>query len=320
MDEDRLLSKLNVVNTLRWVAAGDEEGLRLDVFLARHLPAFSRRERALLIAHHHVLLNDQPAPKGATLHANDRITARVTTILLPQPTLSLPVVYSDAELVVVNKPAGMPSVAVRHTDTHTVANFLAAHFPETITAGARPLDTGLVHRLDTETSGLLLAARTPYAYAALREQFRDHTVGKDYIAVVEGRLKTKGQITRALAPTGVHGRRMHTVAPGQGQPALTFYAPVEHCVAHTVVRLTIVTGVRHQIRAHLAALGHPIVGDRLYGTQDAQKQQSTRLCLHAETLTICHPITGQTMKFTSPVPEDFSALQRQLRQAARGDS
>jgi 23S rRNA pseudouridine1911/1915/1917 synthase len=95
--------------------------------------------------------------------------------------------------VVVNKPAGMPSVAVRHTDTHTVANFLTAHFPETTMAGARPLDAGLVHRLDMETSGLLLAARTPDAYAALREQFRDRTVGKDYIAVVEGQLKTKGK-------------------------------------------------------------------------------------------------------------------------------
>jgi 23S rRNA pseudouridine1911/1915/1917 synthase len=195
----------------------------------------------------------------------------------------------------------MPSVAVRHIDTHTVANFLTTHFPETTMAGARPLDAGLVHRLDTETSGLLLAARTPDAYAALREQFRDRTVGKDYIAVVEGQLKTKGKITLALAPKGAHGRRMHTNTRCQGQTAITFYTPVEHYPAHTVVRVKILTGVRHQIRAHLASLGHPIVGDSVYGAQNAQGKPSTASASMPETLTFRHPTTGQTMKISAPL-------------------
>ncbi len=203
-----------MVNTLQWTVAGDEETLRLDAFLARHLPTFSRRERAALIANHQVLLNDRPALKGASLHACDRIIAYITTVLAVPCTLPIAVVYTDAALVVVNKPVGAPSVAIRHTDTNTVANFLTAHFPETAKAGARTLDAGLVHRLDTETSGLLLAARTSHAYAALRQQFRDHTVEKEYIAVVEGQLKTKGRIALALAPKIVHGRIIHTVSRG----------------------------------------------------------------------------------------------------------
>jgi 23S rRNA pseudouridine1911/1915/1917 synthase len=204
----------------------------------------------------------------------------------------------------------MPSVALRHTDTQTVANFLIAQFPETAGAGPRPLEAGLVHRLDTDTSGLLLAARTPLAYATLREQFRRRLVKKQYLAIVEGILKREGQISHRLEPTGPRGQRMRVATVGQGQEALTHYIRLEHLLHHTVVRLTIKTGVRHQIRVHLAALGHPIVGDKIYGATD---QHPARLCLHAETLTFCHPATGQDLSYTILPPKDFSAVLDQFR-------
>jgi 23S rRNA pseudouridine1911/1915/1917 synthase len=313
LDEDRSFAELDVEDVLQWEVASDEDALRLDAFLARRLTMLSRRERAALIAERRVLLNNRPAPKGAAVHAHDLVTAHVVIRLAPTPTALIIIVHADADVVVVNKLAGTPSVALRHSDLHTVANFLIGHFPETAAAGPHPLEAGLVHRLDTDTSGLLLAARTPAAYAALREQFRQRTVEKYYLALVEGILAHKGEISLALEPTGPQGRRMHPVAPGQGQPALTLYQPEEQMPAHTLVRVTLVTGVRHQIRAHLAVLGHPIVGDTLYGQAG---QTPSRLCLHAETLSFHHPGTGQKMRLTSPPPEDFTAVLEQVRSLA----
>jgi 23S rRNA pseudouridine1911/1915/1917 synthase len=217
----------------------------------------------------------------------------------------------DTTFVVLDKPAGIPSVALRYTQTDTVANFLTAHFPETAQAGPRPLEAGLVHRLDTDTSGLLLAARTPDAYVALREQFGTRSVRKTYLAIVVGRLPIRGQVTFRLAPAGLGRRSMRVVATEQGQEALTRYTPIEILPAHTLVRLTIPTGVRHQIRVHLAALGYPLVGDVLYGSTQGQGPQ--RLCLHAERLSFHHPITGQEMQFTSPLPRDFSTILQHLQ-------
>ncbi len=313
MDESRPFSQLDVVDLLQWEVTSAEEALRLDAFLARHLMTFSRRERAALIANRQVLLNDRPASKGDIVRAQDKVTAHLSTTLVPEPTLPIAVVYADADLVIVNKPAGIPSAALRHSDQHTVANFLAGHFPETVTAGPRPLEAGLVHRLDTDTSGLLLVARTPAAYATLREQFRAHTVEKVYLALVEGILQTSGQVNLSLAPSGPQGRRMQPVTSGHGQPALTLYTPEEQLGGYTLVRVTLITGVRHQIRVHLAALGHAIVGDPLYGISGTLREQRPRLCLHAEALTFRHPVTGQITRMTGPMPEDFAALLARLR-------
>ncbi len=313
MDENRHLAQLgDVVESLHWTVAAEDEGLRLDAFLARRLTTFSRRERAALIAAQQVQVNGRPAAKGTSLHIHDRVTAQITAEPTPSPSLPIDILYADASLIIVNKPAGIPSVALRHTDTQTVANFLIAHFPDTTLAGPRRLEAGLVHRLDTGTSGVLIAARTPAAYAAVREQFRQRLVGKDYLALVEGQLPTPGCIALPLAPTERHGRRMRVVAPGQGQEALTAYTPVERFSQHTLIHLSIKTGVRHQIRAHLAALGYPIVGDHLYGAAAF----APRLCLHAAALTVRHPATGEVIRHTSDMPKDFSTILAQLRNPA----
>lgn len=264
----------------------------------------------MLIAHRHVLLNGRPSPKGATVHFQDCVTVRTPTFLAPQSDLPVHLIYADDTLVVVSKPAGMPSLALRHSDTGTVANFLIAQFPETITASPRQLEAGLVHRLDTETSGLLIAARTPYAYASLRQQFQEHAVKKEYLALVDGRLAIAGQITFPLIAAEERGHRMRITTPPQGQPALTLYTPLEQLPRHTLVRVSIVTGVRHQIRAHFSAIQHPIVGDGRYGLSTGGIV--ARLCLHAETLRVSHPRTGQDLHLTSPLPEDFLAIHQLL--------
>src|SRR5262249_48072992 len=149
---------------------------RLDVFLRHSLSLLSREEIRDLISSGQVLVNGHPRKRSSRVHTADRISVLARTSLLPNPTLPILVTHLDTTFVVLDKPAGTPSVALRYTQTDTVANFLTAHFPETAQAGPRPLEAGLVHRLDTETSGLLLAARTPDAYVALREQFRMRSV------------------------------------------------------------------------------------------------------------------------------------------------
>ena len=294
---------------VQWVVAANEGAVRLDTFLATRLQPLPRRDIAALIASGQVLLNGRTSKKGLRVHAGDTVTAPVVCSVRPNPALPIAVVYADDTVVVLDKPAGIPSLALRHTETDAVTNFLVARFPETVTVGPRPLESGLVHRLDTPTSGLLLAARTPAAYASLRKQWSARTVEKQYLAVVAGQLQAGGQVSCGLAPAGPRGQRMRVVAPGQGQAARTLYAPVEALPGYTLVRVTLATGVRHQIRAHLAALGHPIVGDTCYGAA----AQTVRLCLHAEALAFLHPTTGQHVRFTSPTPPDFSAFVEHLR-------
>jgi len=296
-----------VADDLQWVVAANEEALRLDTFLAHRLPSLSRREIVELVASGRARLNGHPGKKGTWVHQGDIITAPSAPALAPNPDLPIAVRYVDDAVVVLDKAAGIPSIALRHTETETVANFLVASFSETLTVGPRSLECGLIHRLDTATSGLLLAARTPAAYASLREQFHSRTVEKQYVAVVEGYLRTSGQVTSCLTPSGPRGQFMRT-AP-TGQEAYTAYVPIATSPSRTLVRLTITTGVRHQIRVHLATLGHPIVGDTHYGSPSG----APRLYLHAEALAFTSPATGQRVRCTSPISQDFAALVKHLQ-------
>lgn len=295
-----------MLQTVQWTVAADEDTLRLDSFLITRLPALSRQAIHALIAQGQVLLNGHKSKKGVRIRAGDIITAPAPLPLTANADLSVDVVYVDDAVIVINKPAGAPSVVLRHGETGTVANVLAARFPEIVWAGQTPLESGLAHRLDTATSGLLVAARTPAAYALLRQQFRAQTVEKRYLALVTGRFELTEQAVFHLAPTGPRGRRMRLAASGEGQKASSLYTPLETLPGHTVIQITITTGVRHQIRAHLSEIGHPIVGDSLYG--GAEAEGTLRLCLHAHVLAFAHPTTGQKLRFESPLPQDFLTL------------
>ncbi|HEV8713734.1 MAG TPA: RluA family pseudouridine synthase [Candidatus Binatia bacterium] len=306
------------MDILQWVVAAGEEGLRLDAFLAGHLsslvPSLSRREIAELITARRVRVNGRPSKKGERVCAGDTVTAPAMLPFPANAALPIRVVYAEDTLVVLDKAAGIPSIALRHSETDTVANFLAARFPETVTAGPRPLECGLLQRLDTATSGLLLAARTPDAYASLRRQLHARTVEKQYLAVVEGHLHGSGQVTARLVPSGPRGRHMRVTADGQGQEANTAYVPVAASDRYTLLRITITTGVRHQIRVHLAALGHPIVGDAHYGAAHG----ASRLYLHAAALAFTSPATGQRAHCTSPAPQEFAALVKRMQGMVEG--
>ena len=290
----------------------DADGQRLDRFVADHTDARTRRRTAAIIAAGKVRVNGRAARKGQVLRRGDVVdidpTAFAEAAPAPEPLLALPILLEDDVLIAVDKPAGMPAVALSDRDVGTVANFLLAHAPDTATAAPSAREAGLVHRLDTGTSGVLLAARTTLAWRDLREQFRQRAVRKRYLAWVDGDVATAG--TRR-EPIAHHPRRAHAmvVCPDparasalRARPALTSYRPIERRGHATLLAIEITTGVRHQIRVHLAHAGHPVRGDALYGGAAAP-----RLLLHAATLGVRHPVSGRALSIDSPPPPDFVA-------------
>ncbi len=307
------------------LTVGEGAAGRLDVFLARHLPDLSRRRTRELIDRGLVRINGRRARKGGAVQPGDvvRIDAAAEPVrLAPQPALPVPVIYADAAIVVVDKPGGLPSEARRAADRDTVANFLVAQYPEVEQASPNALEAGLVHRLDPGTSGVLVAARTPEAFRELRRQFRDHEVAKEYLALVEGDLARAGRVDLPIAHVPRHPRRMSVCADPRrarrlrARPAVTTYRPLERFGAATLAIIETRTGVRHQIRVHLAAIGHPVVGDSLYGTGTAQSFTASRPLLHARQLRFRHPARqGSASTFTveAPLPADMQQALRWLR-------
>jgi 23S rRNA pseudouridine1911/1915/1917 synthase len=297
-----------------FVVAEGEAG-RLDQFLVRHLSGCSRRLARRAIAAGTVLVNGRPVRKGQALRPGDVVSAvRVPAAdtLAAQEDLALPILYADAALVAVDKPAGLPAAALRADDRDTVANYLLARYPELRGIGGSAFESGLAHRLDNATSGVLVAGRTAAAWRHLRAQFRRRAVDKLYLAVVAGAVGRPGRITSPIAHQPRRRRRM-CVCPEPPQasslgarPAMTHYRPLRRLRGATLLALRIPTGVRHQIRVHLASIGHPVLGDLLYADASAAAA-SPRLLLHAARLGFAHPIDGRRIIVRSRLPADFQA-------------
>jgi 23S rRNA pseudouridine1911/1915/1917 synthase len=293
---------------------------RLDQFLAAHFDPHSRRRAREVIAAGAVQVNGRLARKGDVLQPGDSVSLRTgmpgPAELTPQPELALAVLFQDDCLIAVDKPAGMPSVALRSADRDTLANALVGHLPELGAAGRNPLEAGLVHRLDSATSGVVLAARTRTAWLDLREQFDARAVHKLYSAVVAGDVARAGTIDTPIAHHP-RRRRLMVACPNadqartwQAQPAITHYRPLERFGTATLLAVTIATGVRHQIRVHLAALGHAILGDAPYGSA-----RPGRLMLHATRLRVRHPVQRGEVTISCPPPAEFAAALDRLRTA-----
>lgn len=285
------------------VVTAADGGRRLDEFLSTTL-AVGRRTAMRLAARARV--NGRTAHKGDRLHAGDLVVVPATDLRADSATDAvLPVVRQLPSVLVLDKPAGLPSVALRGSGGDSLAARLAGRFPECAPIGG-PGESGLVHRLDTGTSGLLLAARSAEAYTALRSQFRAHAVVKEYRALVAGRID---RALRVDAPIGQHQsavRRMRAIVHGDAarryvaRPACTDVAPERIFAAATLVRCRTATGARHQIRVHLASIGHPLIGDPLYGSEAAASDDG--FFLHASRLEWTDPETGETMHDEAQLP------------------
>ncbi len=293
----------------------NEAGLRLDRFLLDRLEGVSRAGVVEAIAAGRVRVNGGRAVKARMLEAGDRIQVaelaqRADHEPAPNPELPLDVVYEDDALIVVHKPAGQPVHPQRAGETRTLASALVARHPELAGVGDVPRMPGLLHRIDTETSGLVLAARTPEAFRFLRGQFTAHTAEKVYLALVRGVMDGTGRTAGFLVHASTSPCRMRVLDPGEPVPAgrralkaETAYGPLWQGTGLTLVRAVIFTGVTHQIRCHLAAAGRPIVGDRIYGSPEDAAE--SRHYLHAWTLRIRHPADGAWRTFAVPPPAGF---------------
>jgi 23S rRNA pseudouridine1911/1915/1917 synthase len=284
---------------------------RLDRAVAR-LFGVSRGKAMEWIAENRVRVGGRRAPKGSQIGAGARVSVRVppSDAPVPQPELPIRIVHADEHIVVADKPAGMPSHPLKPQETGTAANALVGRFPELARVGPAPREGGLVHRLDGDTSGLLLAARTDAAHAALRAQFAARTVEKGYLALVAGELQAGGEIAVPLAHDPQDPRRVRAASDPEwaeahgARPALTRFEPRERRRGFTLVDVEIATGVMHQIRAHLAFIGHPLVGDELYG--GPRLAGLSRHFLHAARLVFRHP-DGSIARFEAPLSFDLAA-------------
>jgi 23S rRNA pseudouridine1911/1915/1917 synthase len=286
----------------------DAAPTRLDKLLCEQLPGCSRRVAKELIAAGRVRIDGKRARKGQEVLAGAIVDVDPDydehAQLQPNENLPVAILYEDASLVAVDKPAGMPTHAVRASETETVANFLLARYPEVAELGGA-LEPGLVHRLDNDTSGVLLAARTSPAHADLRRQFAAHLVVKKYLALVHGDVAQAATIDAPIEHVRGKARRMQMSAPGNGREAVTHILPLRRFTSHTLLEIEMRTGVRHQIRVHLAAIGHPIEGDSVYSKQtDAA---AGRHLLHASSIEFVHPHSGEKVIVRSELPEDFRA-------------
>ena len=286
------------------VADAVSAGTRLDQFLAAHVPELSRARLQDLIKAGHVTLNGAVPKPGARLRPGDAIRLEEPPAV-PVDTvaedIALDVLFEDDDLIVINKPAGLVVHPAAGNWSGTLVNALLHHCRSLSGIGGeqRP---GIVHRLDKETSGCLVAAKTDLAHQALARQFAGREVTKIYLALVAGKpRRLSGVIDAPIGRHPVQRKKMTIVPAGRGREARTDYRVLAEMPMGTLVECTLHSGRTHQIRVHLKHLGHPVLGDVLYGKSAGFARQM----LHAWRLGFTHPRRGERMNFESPIPPDF---------------
>ena len=260
-------------------------------------------------------VNGRPASKSCKLSGGEAVT-----VVLPDPkpiealpqNIPLDVVYEDADVIVVNKPSGLVvHPAPGHPDG-TLVNALLYHCGDSLSGIGGALRPGIVHRIDRDTSGLIIAAKNDAAHLALSAQLQDHTLARTYEAIVVGNLREESGTVNA--PIGRHhtDRKKMAVTDRGGKPAVTHWEALERFHGLTHIRCRLETGRTHQIRVHMAYIGHPIYGDTVYGA-GKPVPGLTGQCLHAVGLRFLHPRTGEPVELASPLDEEFAAMLAKLR-------
>ncbi len=285
---------------------------RLDVLTAQ-AAQITRSQAARWIESGACLLNGSlPTKAGAAVRAGDRVEITVPAVTEPtveKQEIPLHFLYQDADLAVVDKPCGMVVHPANGNESGTLVNALLFALPDLSGIGGvrRP---GIVHRLDKDTSGLLLVAKNDAAHLALSAQLKDRTMEKHYLAVVEGSMGApSGSIDKPIGRSPRDRKKMAVVA--DGRPALTEWTLLEPLRGASLVDVRIHTGRTHQIRVHMQSVGHPVAGDPLYGLRHGVA--TPRLLLHAHTIQFTHPRTGERLRLEAPLPPDFLAALRKLR-------
>ncbi len=296
-----------------FTVAEENEGDRLDKVIAVRAPELSRTKVQRLIDAGAVTVNGDPCKPAYRVEPGDQVAMVLPEE--PEPTvrpepIPLDVIYEDEHLLVVNKPAGMVVHPAPGHPGGTLVNAVLAHAPEVAGVG-RPERAGLIHRLDKETSGLIVVAKDEATLVAMQRQFKRRQVAKTYLALVEGHVQPpEGIVEVPLGRDKRHRQKM--AARRDGKKARTMYRVLETFDRHTLLEVHPYTGRMHQVRVHLAWLGYPIVGDAVYGRR-RQRLLQERHFLHAAQLCFTHPAAGEQVTFQAPLPVELSAVLEHLQ-------
>ena len=298
------------------VVSGNKQPERMDVFLTRELPQSSRSQIQKWIKDGLVRINGRPIKSHHLVQPHETI---VIDIPGPPPqktepeAIPLNIVYEDEWLLVVNKPAGMVVHPAPGHAAGTLVNALLHHCRDLAGIGG-DLRPGIVHRLDKDTSGVLVIAKNDLAMTGLAAQFKSREVRKQYAALVWGQPVPERGTIKTLVGRNPHDRKKMSAKPASGRPAVTHYETIQKFPEASFLRVRIETGRTHQIRVHLAHIGHPVVGDTQYGRARKTDRPipAERQMLHAEQLAFTHPRTGLPLEFQAPIPEDMRTLLKQL--------
>lgn len=308
-----------------------EDGARLDQYLAEHVPDLSRARAQTLIRSGMVTVGGCQAKPSHRVRSGELISARIdrhTPSSFQPETIPLDIVFEDAHIIVVNKPAGMVVHPASGISSGTLVNALLAHAPDLPEHGGKERP-GIVHRLDKNTSGLLIVAKTETSHRRMAERIRQHEVKRIYRALVYGNFEESGGVVDAPIGRSPSNRKKMAITGIRSREARTEFHVEESFREATLLRVRLATGRTHQIRVHMNYIGHPVVGDSVYGTglsrfhermEAAVVKAISRLqshMLHAERLEFSHPETGDHMSFEAPLPGEFAEMIQLLRNVAR---
>lgn len=301
----------------RQYTAEEFVGERIDKFLSLKLEDVSRSYIQKLIKDSMILVNGKTIKSNYKLNKKDQVTVQIPDAVEPDilpENIPLDILYEDKDILVVNKPKNMVVHPAAGHYSGTLVNALLYHCKDSLSGINGVMRPGIVHRIDMDTTGSLLVCKTDEAHRFLAEQLKEHSIKREYHAIVYGNLATDEGVIDA--PIGRHptDRKKMSINYKNGKPAVTHYYVLERFGKFTYVKCRLETGRTHQIRVHMASIHHPLLGDEVYGA--VKKQPFSNLCgqvLHAKTLGITHPSTGEYMEFDAPLPSYFVELLQKLR-------
>lgn len=303
------------MNPIEVLIDSDYEGERVDKYLSVIFPDSSRAALQKAVEAGNALINGKPVAKNYRLRAGDRLSfspLAVRPLDVTPENIPLDIAYEDDDLLVVNKPKGMVVHPAPGNYDGTLVNALLYHCPDSLSGINGVLRPGIVHRIDKDTSGLLIVAKNDFAHRALASQIAEHSFKREYRAIVTGHLKEDSGTVIAPIGRNPNDRKKMAVTDKNSKNAVTHYETIEKYVGYSYLKLRLETGRTHQIRVHMAYLGHPLAGDTVYGHPPKNELSLGGQCLHAGLIGFVHPRTNEYMEFQSPLPDYFTKFQRSL--------
>lgn len=292
-----------------------EEILRIDRFLGSRLEQVSRSYIQKLVKDGAVLVNGKPVKSSYKVENGDRIRLEIPDAVEPEieaEPMALDILYEDSDIILINKPKGMVVHPAAGHYSGTLVNGLMAHCKNELSGINGVMRPGIVHRIDMDTTGVLIVCKNDKAHNAIAEQLKVHSITRKYYAIVHGVLKADTGTVNA--PIGRHpvDRKKMSINEKNGKEAVTHYRVLQRFRRFTFVECQLETGRTHQIRVHMASIGHPLLGDQVYGPAKVPFSGLKGQTLHAGVLGIIHPSTGEYMEFTAPLPAYFEAILKKL--------